>query len=72
MTGVQTCALPISVGVGAEIMAIINEECFYELDAAPARVSAANVPIPYNHRLEKEAIPDVEDVIKAVLATLGR
>ncbi len=61
-----------TVGVGAEIMAIINEECFYELDAAPARVSAANVPIPYNHRLEKEAIPDVEDVIKTVLATLGR
>ena len=32
------------VGVGAEVMAIINEECFFDLDAAPVRVSAANVP----------------------------
>jgi pyruvate/2-oxoglutarate/acetoin dehydrogenase E1 component len=23
------------VGVGAEVIAIINEECFFELDAAP-------------------------------------
>ncbi|MCW8829878.1 MAG: pyruvate dehydrogenase complex E1 component subunit beta, partial [Gammaproteobacteria bacterium] len=32
------------VGVGSEVMAIINEECFFELDAPPLRVSAKNVP----------------------------
>jgi len=54
------------VGVGAEVMAIINEECFFELDAAPVRVSALNVPIPYNHGLEKAALPNPQDVVAAV------
>lgn len=61
-----------AVGVGSEIMAIINEECFYELDAPPARVSAVNVPIPYNHTLEKAAIPTAQDVVKAVLKMFGK
>ncbi len=61
-----------AVGVGAEVMAIINEECFFELDAPPARVSAANVPIPYNHTLEKAAIPNAKDVVAAVLKMFGK
>ena len=60
------------VGVGAEVMAIINEECFFELDAAPVRVSAANVPIPFNHTLEKAAIPDAKRVVDAVLKMFGK
>jgi len=61
-----------AVGVGSEVMAIINEECFYELDAPPVRVSAVNVPIPYNHTLEKAAIPSPQDVVKAVLKMFGK
>ncbi len=60
------------VGVGAEVMAIINEECFFELDAPPARVSAVNTPIPYNHTLELAAIPNAQDVVKCVLKLFGR
>jgi pyruvate dehydrogenase E1 component beta subunit len=60
-----------AVGVGSEIMAIINEECFFELDAPPARVSAENVPIPYNHTLEKMAIPNAQDVVNGVLKMFG-
>jgi len=60
------------VGVGSEVMAIINEECFYELDAAPARVSAMNAPIPYNHTLEKMVIPDAKDVVQQVLKMFGK
>lgn len=56
------------VGVGAEVAAIINEECFFELDAAPRRVSARNVPIPYSRPLEKVAIPNPDDVVDAVLS----
>ncbi len=59
-------------GVGAEVMAILNEECFYELDAPPVRVSARNVPIPYNRTLERAAIPDPDEVVAAVLRLLGR
>ncbi len=60
------------VGVGSEVMAIINEECFFELDAAPARVSALNIPIPYNHGLEKAAIPNANDVVAAVRKMFGK
>ena len=60
------------VGVGAEIIAIINEECFFELDAAPVRVHSALVPQPYNHTLEKAAIPDHTDVVRAVLKLFGK
>jgi len=60
-----------AVGVGSEVMAIINEECFFELDAPPSRVSAENVPIPYNHKLEKMAIPTAQHVVDAVLKQFG-
>ena len=59
------------VGVGSEVMAILNEECFFELDAAPVRVSAMNIPIPYNHALEKTALPDANDVVEAVRKIFG-
>ena len=61
-----------AVGVGSEVMAIINEECFFELDAAPVRVSAVNVPMPYNHGLEKAAIPNAADVVDAVRKMFGK
>ncbi|MDT8386370.1 MAG: alpha-ketoacid dehydrogenase subunit beta [Thiogranum sp.] len=61
-----------AVGVGAEVMAIINEECFFELDAAPVRVSAVDVPIPYNHKLEKAAIPNAGDIVAAVRKMVGK
>jgi pyruvate dehydrogenase E1 component beta subunit len=60
------------VGVGAEVIAIINEECFFELDAAPVRVSAAHTPIPYNRKLEQAAIPHPEKVVEAGLKMLGK
>ncbi|MBS1235834.1 MAG: pyruvate/2-oxoglutarate dehydrogenase complex, dehydrogenase component, eukaryotic type, beta [Proteobacteria bacterium] len=60
------------VGVGSEVMAIINEECFFELDAPPVRVSAHNIPIPYNHTLEKAAVPNAKDVVAAVLKMFGK
>lgn len=55
------------VGVGAEVMAIINEECFFELDAPPVRVSALNAPIPYSRPLERAVIPDAKRVVEGTL-----
>ncbi len=60
------------VGVGSEVMAIINETCWWDLDAPPVRVSALNVPVPYNHTLELAAIPDEKDVLAAALKMFGR
>lgn len=61
-----------AVGVGSEIMATVIEECFFALDAQPARIHAADVPVPYAEALEKAAIPDVDDVYKGALKVMGR
>ena len=53
-------------GVGAEISAEIHERAFDFLDAPIRRLSGADVPMPYAKNLEKLAIPDVEQIVKAV------
>lgn len=60
------------VGVGAEIISIVIEDCFYALDAQPVRIHAADVPVPYNARLEKAAIPSAEDVYQGALKVMGK
>jgi len=60
------------VGVGSEIITGIMEDCFFALDSQPVRVHAADVPVPYNHKLESAAIPDVDDVYQGALKALGK
>lgn len=55
-------------GVGAELSAEIQVRAFDYLDAPIHRVSGADVPMPYAKNLEKLAIPDVEQIVKAVRA----
>jgi pyruvate dehydrogenase E1 component beta subunit len=55
-------------GVGAELAAEIQVRAFDYLDAPIHRVSGADVPMPYAKNLEKLAIPDVEQIVKAVRA----
>lgn len=59
-----------SFGVGAEISSRIYEEAFDEVDAPIKRVAQKEVPLPYNRNLEQFALPQVEDVIKAVKEVL--
>ncbi|VAW95807.1 Acetoin dehydrogenase E1 component beta-subunit [hydrothermal vent metagenome] len=60
------------VGVGSEIITGIMEDCFFALDSQPVRIHAADVPVPYNHKLEQAAIPDVDDVYQGALKALGK
>ncbi len=53
-------------GWGGEVAARIMEEAFDDLDAPVLRVGGADVPMPYNKRLEQLAIPDVEKVVGRV------
>lgn len=53
-------------GMGAEVAASVCEAAFDYLDAPILRVGGADVPMPYAKGLEKEAIPDKDDVIAAV------
>ncbi len=53
-------------GIGAEIVARVVDEAFDYLDAPPQRVCGAEVPVPYNGRLERAAIPGKEEIVAAV------
>lgn len=60
-------------GIGGEIASIIAEsEAFDYLDAPIVRLGGAPVPIPYNPELEKRAVPQVEDIVRAVRQLLNK
>jgi pyruvate dehydrogenase E1 component beta subunit len=59
-----------SYGVGAEVAARLYEEAFDYIDAPIRRVAQREVPLPYNSTLEQMALPQVEDIIKAVKGVL--
>ena len=54
--------------VGSEICAQVAIQAFDHLDAPPAKVSGADVPMPYAANLERLALPTTEQVIEAVKA----
>ena len=59
-------------GVGAQVVDIINEEAFDDLDAPVLRVYQADVPMPYNKNLEKLAKPGVDRIIAAANKVMYR
>jgi pyruvate dehydrogenase E1 component beta subunit len=59
-------------GVGANLAALVSEQAFDELDAPVARVSGADVPMPYSKPLEEIAYPHEPDIVRAALGVLGR
>ena len=55
-----------TLGVGAEISAIIAEsDAFDYLDAPIVRLGGSETPIPYNPELEKAAVPQVPGILDA-------
>lgn len=55
-----------SYGIGAEVAARIYETALDYVDAPVQRVAQKEVPLPYNRELEQMALPQVDDVIRAV------
>ncbi|NET15252.1 MAG: alpha-ketoacid dehydrogenase subunit beta [Okeania sp. SIO1H6] len=53
-------------GIGAELVASINERLFDELDAPVLRLSSQDIPTPYNGMLEKLTIVQPEQIVEAV------
>ena len=51
--------------IGSEISALLMERAFDWLDAPVARVSGADVPLPYAANLEQAALAQPEHVVKA-------
>lgn len=59
-------------GIGAQVVSIITEEAFDDLDAPVLRVFQADVPMPYNKTLEKAAKPGVDRIVAACNKVLYR
>ncbi len=53
-------------GMGAQIVDVIQRECFDFLDAPVLRVHQADVPMPYAKNLERAAKPDAPKTIAAI------
>jgi len=54
------------LGYGAEIAAVVGEECFWALDHPVVRVAAKNTPIPTSPRLEDAVLPQTAQVVDAL------
>ena len=59
-------------GVGAQVVDVIQRDAFDQLDAPVLRITGADVPMPYNKRLEKAAKADADKVMAAVRKVLYR
>ncbi len=53
-------------GIGAQVAFEIQRDAFDHLDAPVLRVTGADVPMPYNKKLERSAKPSPDAVIDAV------
>ncbi|MCS6907047.1 MAG: alpha-ketoacid dehydrogenase subunit beta [Anaerolineales bacterium] len=59
-----------SYGVGAEVAARLYEEAFDYVDAPIRRIAQKETPLPYNRTLEQMALPQVEEIVRAVKEVL--
>jgi len=59
-----------SYGVGSEVASRIYELAFDYVDAPVKRVAQAEVPLPYNAKLEQLALPQTEDIYHAAKEVL--
>lgn len=53
-------------GIAAELIALINDRLFDELDAPVIRLSSQDIPTPYNGKLERLTIVQPQQIVEAV------
>jgi pyruvate/2-oxoglutarate/acetoin dehydrogenase E1 component len=52
-------------GIGAEIAALLAEDCFDSLDGPVLRVAAPDTPVPFSTPMEEFFLPKASDVVAA-------
>ncbi len=62
---------PWSGGWGSEIIAFVTAKLFSELKSAPMRITAPDVPVPFNGTLEARFVPTSKDVVAAMTALVN-
>jgi pyruvate/2-oxoglutarate/acetoin dehydrogenase E1 component len=60
------------MGFGAEVASVVQYQAFDWLDAPIERVGAKFAPLPFAPVMEEWVIPHADDVLQAILRTVGR
>jgi pyruvate/2-oxoglutarate/acetoin dehydrogenase E1 component len=60
------------MGFGAEVAAVLQYQAFDWLDAPIERVGAKFAPLPFAPVMERFVVPHAEDVLQAILRTVGK
>ncbi len=58
-------------GWGAEVVSIVAEECFDDLDGAVVRITTPHIPLPAADALEDAAVPSVDRIVDTIRRNLG-
>jgi pyruvate dehydrogenase E1 component beta subunit len=61
---------PRLCGWGAEIVSIVADEAFYDLDGPPVRITTPHIPLPAADILEDIALPTVDRITERVRKSL--
>jgi len=62
---------PRLCGWGAELVSIIADEAFYDLDGPPVRITTPHIPLPSTDILEDLAMPSVDRIVETIRRSLG-
>ena len=61
---------PRLCGWGAELVSIVSEEAFWDLDGPSVRITTPHIPLPAAASLEDLAIPSVDRIYETVLKSV--
>jgi 2-oxoisovalerate dehydrogenase E1 component len=61
----------ITAGFGAEVAAVVAQECFFDLDAPVTRLAMPDIPSPHNPALMEWALPPVETIAAKLAELVG-
>ena len=61
---------PRLCGWGAEIVSIVADEAFYDLDGPPVRITTPHIPLPAADILEDMVLPTADRIVETVRRSL--
>jgi acetoin:2,6-dichlorophenolindophenol oxidoreductase subunit beta len=62
---------PRLCGWGAEVVSIVSDEAFYDLDGPPVRITTPHMPLPSAANLEDMMLPSVARIVETVRRSLS-
>jgi acetoin:2,6-dichlorophenolindophenol oxidoreductase subunit beta len=62
---------PRLCGWGAELVSIVADEAFYDLDGPPVRITTPHIPLPAVDVLEDLAMPSVNRIAETIARAMG-